>query len=101
VAQLSTLGSIERTYFMKTHKDSKGHIYADVENIRVTYIPASDRDASKDWAGSDVIRVQAYKAPAPDRSLHMGAEIPISSPEVFGEFVGAICQIYTEGRDAA
>ena len=35
---------------MTTHKDSKGHIYADVENIRVTYIPAKDRDASKDCA---------------------------------------------------
>jgi hypothetical protein len=85
---------------MKTQKDSKGHIYADVENIRVTYIPAKDREGSKDWAGSDVIRVQAYKG-STDRSLHMGAEIPVSSPEVFGQFVGAICQVYTEGRDDA
>jgi hypothetical protein len=85
---------------MKTQKDSKGHIYADVETIRVTYIPAQDREGSKDWAGSDVIRVQAYKGPT-DRSLHMGAEFPVSSPEVFGQFVGAICQVYTEGRDDA
>ena len=86
---------------MKTQKDGRGHIYADVENIRVTYIPAKDRDENKEWAGSDVIRVQAYRGAPPDRSLHMGAEIPIPKPEIFGEFVGAICQVYTEGRDEA
>jgi len=82
---------------MKTQKDGKGHIYADIENIRVTYIPAKDRSGSKDWAGSDVIRVQSYKSDA-DRSLHMGAELPVESPEVFGQFVAAICQVYAEGR---
>ena len=85
---------------MSTHRDNKDHIYVDVENIRVTYIPARDRGASKDWAGADVIRVQAYKGSA-DRSLHMGAEIPVSSPEIFGQFVGAICQVYAEGREEA
>jgi hypothetical protein len=72
----------------------------DVDNIRVTYIPAKDRDGSKDWAGSDVIRVQSYKGAA-GSSLHMGAEFPVSTPEVFSQFVAGICQVYAEGRDAA
>ena len=81
---------------MNIQTDSRDHIYIDVENIRVTYIPARDRDDSKNWAGSDVVRVQSYKG-EDDHSLHMGAELPISSPEVFGSFVAAICQIYAEG----
>jgi len=85
---------------MKTQKDNKGHIYADVGNIRVTYIPARDRDASKEWAGSDVIRVQAYKSHT-DNSLHMGAEFPVLSPEDFGQFVAALCQVYAEGKIVA
>lgn len=85
---------------MKTQKDSKGHVYVDVDNIRITYIPARDRDGSKEWAGSDVIRVQSYKGPT-DRSLHMGAELPVATPEVLGQFVAGICQVYAEGRGAA
>lgn len=82
---------------MKTQKDSAGHLYAEIANIRVTYIPARDRDEDKDWSGSDVIRVQAYRG-SEDNSLHRGAEFPVSSPEAFGQCVGAICQVYAEGR---
>jgi hypothetical protein len=82
---------------MSLSKDSRGHLYAEVDNIRVTYIPAADRAPGADWAGSDVIRVQAYKGTA-DKSLHMGAELPVSSPEAFGKFVATICQVYIEGR---
>jgi hypothetical protein len=83
---------------MKTQKDSKGHVYADVDNTRVTYIPAKDREGSKDWAGSDVIRVQGVQAAA-GSSLYTGPEFPVSSPEVFGQFVAGICQVYVEGRE--
>jgi hypothetical protein len=85
---------------MTLQKDSRDHLYAEIENIRVTYIPAKDRAAGKDWADSDVIRIQSYKGPN-DKALHPGAEIPISSPEVFGQFVAAICQVYAQGRDQA
>lgn len=84
---------------MATLLDGKGHIYSDVSNIRVTYIPARDRDPGKDWAGSDVIRVQSYREdPSISQSLHQGAEFPISDPEVFGQFVAAICEVYATGR---
>lgn len=82
---------------MKLQQDGPGHLYAEVENIRITYIPAGNRPAGKDWADSDVIRIQSYKG-ANDKSLNMGAELPISSPEVFGGFIAAICQVYVEGR---
>lgn len=83
---------------MTIQEDTRGHIYAEVENIRVTYIPAKDRDGSKDWAGADVIRLQAYRG-GEDKSLHRGAEFPVSSPETFGQCVAAICQVYAEGRE--
>lgn len=84
---------------MTTHKDSAGHTYAEVRNIRVTYVPKKDRAAAKNWAGQDVLRVQSYREDTSggSKSLHMGAEIPVESAEVFGEFVAAICQVYAEG----
>lgn len=82
---------------MPSHKDVRDHLYLEVENIRVTYIPAKDRDPDADWSGTDVIRVQSYKSPE-NKALHMGAELPVASPEVFGRFVAAICQVYIEGR---
>ena len=82
---------------MTTQKDSKGHAYVDVENIRITYIPAADREQSANWSGTDVIRVQSYKGDT-DRSLHMGAEFPVPSSEVFGQVVAGICQVYADGK---
>lgn len=81
----------------KTDKDSRGHIYATVGNVRITYIPAKDRSESNNWADSDVVRIQAYKGDADD-SLHRGAEFPIASPEDFENFLVAISQVYNEGR---
>jgi hypothetical protein len=63
----------------------------------VSHIPAADRSPDKNWAGSDVIRVQSYKGPN-DKSLFMGAELPISSPEVFGDFIAALCAVYVQGK---
>ena len=85
---------------MLLQKDSKNHLFAEVENIRITYIPASDRKPEADWAESDVLRLQAYKG-SNDKSLHMGAELPISSPEEFGALVAALCRVYIEGAHQA
>lgn len=81
--------------------DSAGHLYADVDNIRITYIPSTDRDQNSDWAGSDVIRVQAYKQPGTsDKSLHRGAEFPIGSAEEFVNLLSGLCSVYNAGRQA-
>ena len=80
-------------------RDQNKHAYIRVENIRVTYIPAADRQPEADWAESDVIRVQSHKN-ATDNSLHMGAELPIACPDVFVQFIAAMCQVYIAGRQA-
>ena len=85
---------------MNLQKDSAGHLYAVVENIRITCIPAADRAEGKDWAESDVIRVQAYRNINVDESLHRGAEFPIQSPEIFDQIVTAMRQVYAAGRSA-
>lgn len=79
--------------------DSAGHLYVDVENVRVTYVPAKDRSTEADWAGSDVIRIQAYKGQG--CSLHYGAELPIGSPEVFIDLIAALSTVYRAGREAS
>ena len=84
---------------MQLHNDGKGHLYAEIENIRITYVPAKDRATVADWSGCDVIRVQAYRGTG-DNSLHRGAELPISSAEGFGEFVAALCAVYIKGKQA-
>ncbi len=82
---------------MTMQKDSSNHPFKKVENLRVTFIPAKDRAPDKDWAGYDVLRIQAYKNDH-DESLHMGSELPIYSPDVFVELIAALCDIYSEGR---
>jgi hypothetical protein len=77
-------------------KDKADHSYIEIENIRLTYIPVADRSQNKDWAGSDVMRIQAYKGDG--KSLHMGAEIPISSPEVMIDLIAALCQLYNSSN---
>jgi hypothetical protein len=42
---------------MSTRTDGKGHVYVNVENIRITHIAASDRDPEKDYVGSDVFGI--------------------------------------------
>jgi hypothetical protein len=85
---------------MKIQKDSKDQIYTEIENVRITYVPATGRGGDKDWAGSDVIRIQAKEGPNSNR-LYPGAEFPASSPEDFADFVAAICTVYADGRRAA
>ena len=78
-------------------KDNNNHVYAEVKNLRITYIPAKDRSASNNWAGLDVIRVQSYRNTI-NKSLHQGGEFPIESPDVFGQLIAAVCQVYVEGK---
>lgn len=81
-------------------RDASDHSFMEVENIRITYVPAKDRDAAKSWAGADVLRVQAYRG-SEDQSLHMGAELPIPDSQTFVDLVSALCTVYNEGRRAS
>ena len=72
-------------------KDSKGHYYEDIKNVRVTYIPKSDRVPGKDWAGEDVLRIQAYLT---ETKVMPGAELPVSSINDVAEFISKVIKLY-------
>jgi hypothetical protein len=80
-----------------TRTDSANHVFTEVGNIRITYIPARDREEAKNWAGSDVLRLQSYRG-EDGSSLHKGAELPVPNAEVFVELISALCMTYNEGR---
>ena len=78
-------------------RDSRGHLFADVSNLRITYIPASDRSDETDWADSDVLRVQAYRG-GENSALHRGAEFPVSSSEEMIDLIQTLCNVYRAGQ---
>lgn len=58
---------------MQIQQDGKGNNYIEVGNIRVTYVPKCS------WAPQfPGLRIQAYRD-STSKSLHRGAEIPISN----------------------
>ncbi len=79
------------------NRDNANHLYEELQNIRITYVPATDRTEANNWAGSDVIRIQSHKNER-DNTLHMGAELPIRDPDVFVEMIAKLCAVYHAGR---
>lgn len=75
-------------------RDSRNHVYVEVENCRLTFVPAADRAESKNWAGSDVIRIQARRGDDSD-ALHRGAELPVGDSNAVLNLVAAICRLYS------
>ena len=62
---------------MITKTDSKGNVYIEVGNLRISYIEQKNRNSLKDWPSADVIRIQAYRGGG--NSLHLGAEYPVEN----------------------
>lgn len=60
---------------METKTDSKGSVYIEVSNLRITYVEQKNRSSLKDWPNSDVLRIQAYKGDG--KKLFQGAEYPV------------------------
>ena len=77
-------------------RDSSDHLFADVGNLRITYIPAADRSDEADWADSDVLRIQAYKGEG--NALNLGPEFPVSSPEEMINLIQTLCNVYRAGQ---
>lgn len=77
--------------------DGKGNQYVEVDNIRLTFVPAQKRRRSKDWSGKNVIRVQAYRGRRDGKAMHRGAELPIEDGDTVLKLVSAICELY-DGR---
>lgn len=65
------------------NKDSKGNIYFDVHNIRITKLNST-------WGGNPGIRIQAYQGKG--KKLHRGAELPIQNKEVAFDLFNVICK---------
>lgn len=76
---------------MTTKLDKSGNRYLETGNLRLTFIDASKRAAKKDWAGQDVVRIQAYRGKG--RSLHRGAEFPVGTAEAALGLVAALCAL--------
>jgi len=75
---------------IKRDKDGKGNCYIDVGNGRVTYVRGSTREDKKNWAGEDVIRIQAYQDESRTQ-LHRGEELPVGKDNTtIFEMLGAI-----------
>jgi hypothetical protein len=82
---------------MQILKDGSGNSYVEISNLRITYVPRSQRQSAKDWAGSDVIRVQAYKDdPALSKSLFQGAEFPVESHKQVVELISAVAYLIAQ-----
>ena len=76
----------------KINYDSKGNVYLELENIRISFVKSSKRISENDWPGCDVLRIQAYRGEG--KSLHMGAELPIKSKDDIIELVDVLVEIY-------
>ena len=79
------------------NRDSRDHIFAEVGNLRITYVPADDRSNDANWAASDVLRVQAYRG-GENSALHKGAEFPVSSSEEMIDLIQTLCNVYRAGQ---
>jgi hypothetical protein len=75
--------------------DKNGNKYLEAKNVRVSYVKQKNRASSKNWPGSDVIRIQAYTGEG--QRLHQGAEYPVDDSGV-AALIDAIEKIYVEGR---
>ncbi len=82
---------------MQIQNDGPGNPYVEVSNVRITYVPRNQRQSAKDWAGSDVIRIQAYKDdPAMSKSLFSGAEFPVESHKQVVELISAVAYLIAQ-----
>jgi hypothetical protein len=73
-------------------RDGAGNEYIEVDNVRITYVPADRRDAAKNWAGQDVVRIQARRDDGTN-ALHMGAEFPVDGPAAGLRFIEAFARL--------
>ncbi len=77
---------------MERDNNGKGNLYFDLVTARITYVERAKRPSEKDWPGSDVIRIQAYKNPSKSKALFPGAEIPINEDAIL-EMIQHLCEL--------
>jgi hypothetical protein len=74
---------------MEIQTDSAGNEFVEVGNIRITLVLAEKRDTEKDWAGSPVLRIQAYRD-SESKALFPGAEYPVRRLSDVSEMIEAL-----------
>jgi len=79
---------------LETKKDSKGNIYIEVENLRISYIEQKSRSNLKDWPNADVLRIQAYRGEG--KSLHQGAEYPVKDEKSIYSLFEALSKLMND-----
>lgn len=82
---------------MTVQVDQRNQPYVDVDNIRITFVPATVRDPDKRWEATDMLRFNAYRDDGTS-AIHRGAEIPLPSAERLVELIAAMCAVYAVGR---
>jgi hypothetical protein len=65
---------------MTKNKDCRHQNFENVGPVRLTYVKGENRPKGRNWAGKDVIRIQAYVDLTVSEALHRGAEIPVDGP---------------------
>jgi hypothetical protein len=78
---------------MTKDKDRRDQNYKNVGPVRVTYIKGDSRHAARNWAGKDVIRIQAYVGAKVRCRLHRGAEIPLDGPAGVLDLIAALSKL--------
>lgn len=66
---------------MEKKTDSKGNVYYDVGNVRVTCL-------GKTWGDSSGVRIQAYVGEG--NKLHRGAELPVPDKATAYDIIAAL-----------
>ena len=80
---------------MEIQTDSKGNVYIEVGNLRISYIEQKNRSNTKDWPGADVLRIQAYRDSV-SKALHQGAEYPVYNEKSIYNLFEAFSKLMNE-----
>jgi hypothetical protein len=78
---------------MEIKYDSKDQPYIEVGNIRISLIHKGTRDRDKNWTGTHVLRIQAYRE---DGGLFPGPEYPVDGCNDACELSAAINYLFAK-----
>lgn len=72
---------------MESQRDRFGSLYIEVNELRITYIPADARDRAKNWPGQNILRIQTFQDENHDH--YETLESPVNDSDLL-ELVGEL-----------
>ena len=72
---------------MEFQRNRFGSLYIEVNELRITYIPADARAIAKNWPGQDILRIQTFQDESHDHFETL--ESPINDSDLM-ELVGEL-----------